>query len=111
MVVEISLNENIYRLAEKIEKGFKNGILRGGQIVCETAKELCPVDTGTLKNLITVKGDTKSAIVSANTDYAEYVEFGTSKTVPQPYLVPALTLNKQAVISAVSEAIKEELYA
>lgn len=111
MTVEISLNENIYRLAEKIEKGLENGILRGGQIVCETARELCPVDTGTLKNSITVNGDTKIATVSANTDYAEYVEFGTSKTVPQPFLVPALTLNSGAVISAVSEAIREEINA
>lgn len=47
------------------------------------------VDTSTLVNSIThqVQGDT--AYVGTNVEYAAYVELGTRKSRPYPYLVPA----------------------
>ena len=46
------------------------------------------------------------AVISADTEYAVFVEFGTSKMAAQPYLVPALLSNTQAILSAIAEAIK-----
>lgn len=60
------------------------------EAVCKRAKELCPVDTGRLQASISVSQDGNGAYVSAGTDYAPYVEFGTSKAAAQPFLVPAL---------------------
>lgn len=58
-------------------------------IKCETyAKELCPVDTGNLRNSIThqVSGEGNSATVAvgAGAMYAPYVELGTGKYFTPP---------------------------
>ena len=52
------------------------------------AKVLCPVDTGYLRESIeaTVDG------VEATADYALFVELGTRKTPPQPFLTPAVDI-------------------
>lgn len=56
------------------------------------AKMLCPVDTGRLRNSITHTYDAseQKAYVGTNVEYAAYVEYGTSKTKPQPYIRPAV---------------------
>lgn len=55
------------------------------------AKDLCPVDTGRLRNSIThaVEADEKAAYIGTNVEYAPYVELGTSKHKEQPFLRPA----------------------
>lgn len=55
------------------------------------AKDLCPVDTGRLRNSIThtVDNDEKAAYIGTNVEYAPYVELGTSKQKAQPFLTPA----------------------
>jgi len=80
--------------------------------VKEEAKELVPVDTGSLRKSIRVTSTAKVAgkitrvgvraggyEVNPKTgnlvNYAIYVEFGTSRQTPQPYLIPAA--NRKAV--------------
>ena len=53
------------------------------------AKMYCPVDTGRLRNSITHSRDEEAAYISTNVEYAPYVEYGTTKTKPQPFLRPA----------------------
>lgn len=55
------------------------------------AKDLCPVDTGRLRNSIThaIEADEKAAYIGTNVEYAPYVELGTSKHKAQPFLTPA----------------------
>ena len=52
------------------------------------------MDTGALKRSITMQVDDGRALVvgviSANTHYAGYVEYGTSRMRAQPYLRPAM---------------------
>lgn len=55
------------------------------------AKRKCPVDTGNLRNSITHTSDADTAYVGTNVEYAAYVEMGTTRTAPQPYLRPAAT--------------------
>jgi len=54
------------------------------------AKQLCPVDTGNLRNSITHAqiNETDEAI-GTNVEYAPYVELGTMKMQARPYLRPA----------------------
>ena len=66
-----------------------------GRQVQQTAKDNAPYLTGDLRNSIVVEssGDGRSAgmsiTVTATSDHAEFVEFGTSKMAPQPYMAPA----------------------
>lgn len=54
------------------------------------AKQLCPVDTGRLRNSITHwQEDENTEVIGTNVEYAPYVELGTYKQRPQPYLRPA----------------------
>ena len=59
------------------------------------AKVLAPVDTGMLRNSITtaVQGDGLRAAVVATASYAYWVETGTSRMRPQPYMGPATDRN------------------
>ena len=51
------------------------------------------VDTGTLRNDISNKVDPngKSVYVGVNADYGVFVELGTSRAAPYPFLKPAAT--------------------
>ena len=59
------------------------------------AKALAPVDTGNLRNSITtaVQGGGLRAAVVATASYAPYVEQGTSRQAPQPFMGPATDRN------------------
>jgi HK97 gp10 family phage protein len=61
------------------------------------AKRLVPVDTGTLRQSIRVTPDTEAgrariaaAGIEAEAPYAGFVEFGTARMRPQPYIRPAV---------------------
>lgn len=57
------------------------------------AKRECPVDTGRLRNSITHTVDTgdEAAVIGTDVEYAIFVEKGTSKMKPEPFLTPAAT--------------------
>ena len=68
-------------------------------LVERNAKILCPVDTGRLRASITTQVDDKipRALIGTNVHYGIYVELGTYKMSAQPYLVPALVMNRNAI--------------
>lgn len=94
------------------------------------AKDLCPVDTGDLRNSIThtVAGD--AAYIGTNMEYAAYVELGTGRYYPggrptpwayldrngnwhytagqraQPYLKPAAQDHKQTYYNIIKDEMK-----
>ena len=103
MQIDINYDNGLSDIANNIENNFADIIGQGAQTVCESAKSLCPVDTGRLQPSINVQ---PAGNISADTEYAVFVEFGTSKMAAQPYLVPALLSNTQAILSAIAEAIK-----
>lgn len=66
------------------------------------AKQLCPVDTGNLRNSITHQMRCENTVaVGTNVHYAPYVELGTSKMRAQPYLRPAVE-NHRAEYEAIA---------
>ena len=99
MQIDINYDNGLSDIANNIENNFADIIGQGAQTVCESAKSLCPVDTGRLQSSINVQPGGNTAGILA-------VEFGTSKMAAQPYLVPALLSNTQAILSAIAEAIK-----
>lgn len=69
------------------------------------AKDLVPVDTGNLKNSISIghpsgrdtqPGDLEVQ-VGPSAEYGAYVEYGTSRMGAQPYLTPAAEVVTQAL--------------
>ena len=90
MKINITLSGDLDGVAERVTENLNSIVLAAAERVAEAAREACPVDTGKLRNSISVSAEGNSAVVSANTDYAAYVEFGTSKQSPQPFLAPAL---------------------
>lgn len=78
----------------------------------DIAYDLCPVDTGELISSIDGSTNGESVEVYADADYAQYVEYGTSKMEAQPYFRPALAaaleVAKRDWQEAVDEAMEEE---
>ena len=118
---------------------IKNALLRGGEIVRAEAQANCPKDTGRLSDSIVVQSEgERSVVIGPTADYGIYVEYGTGakgdpsvphtnkkgwvyyneKTdsfvyttgqAPQPFLVPALYSQKDAVVAAIRQGLLEEL--
>lgn len=90
----------------KLEKITKEIILKAldkiwisGNKIADDARLTVPVKTGRLRDSIVAEtpvmsGDEIRCVISANTDYAIYVEMGTWKMKSRPYLKPALYKNK-----------------
>ena len=123
------------KMPDEMKDGLKKGLLQGGELIRAEAAATAPVDTGRLRGSIVVEDMGGNRVrVGTNTEYAIYVEFGTgakgdsavahtTKTgwvyynektggfvyttgqPPQPFLVPALYAQQDAVI----EAIKRNL--
>ena len=66
------ITDNTAQILARFERNLENALeIIGGK--CETyAKELCPVDTGNLRNSITheVEGKDKKVIIGSEVEYA-----------------------------------------
>ena len=89
----------------EIEEKVSNALTKVAYDMEAEAKRLCPVDTGRLRNSINIDIQGTKIIISANTNYAQYVEFGTYKQHPQPYIRPALY---KALSFFINKRFKEE---
>lgn len=77
------------------------------------AKALVPVRTGNLKNSISSRSTSGHNYVEAEigptANYGKYVEFGTSRQAPKPYLRPAFKRNTEALERALRSVTKDAL--
>ena len=58
----------------------------GAQVVANDMRTRAPVDTGALRNSITVSQAEEGAQVSASIPYARFVQFGTRYMEAQPFI-------------------------
>lgn len=71
------------------------------------AKQLCPVDTGNLRNSITHKQmDENTEVIGTNVEYAPYVELGTRRMRARAYLRPAAENHSAEYRKVVEEEMK-----
>ena len=72
-----------------------------------SAKVYAPVDTGFLRtsigNTVTIGGDVIEAEVGPTAEYGLYVELGTSRMAPQPYLAPAFDRVEPGFVAAMEQ--------
>lgn len=93
------IKDNTNDILNEADRLIKQKLERATLLVERTAKQLCPVRTGTLRRSIThvMALDGRSAFVGSNVEYAPHVEMGTVKMAAQPYLRPALHNNMQKI--------------
>lgn len=79
------------RASAKAVAMTKTAVEKTGYDTVAGAQALAPVDTGNLKNSIGVDFDDDGLGFEAGptASYGGYVELGTSKMAPQPYLLPS----------------------
>ena len=90
-LVEVREN-NAKVIEEAMNAAFMTALEEIGLVAEGYAKRLCPVDTGRLRNSIThaiFGGSEPYVIIGTNVEYAEAVEYGTSRQKAQPFLHPA----------------------
>lgn len=87
--VEVEITDNSSLFKNALPEQIAQALEAIGLTAEAHAKELCPVDTGRLRNSISHARDDDSAYIGTNVEYAAYVELGTSKMKPRPYLRPA----------------------
>ncbi len=96
---------------ERVQQVLRNGAIR----VAERAQELVPVRTGHLLASIRPDiGDTEEGEeafepvqVVADTPYASFVEFGTSRMEAQPFLGPAVEEIEPQVLEEIDSILAE----
>lgn len=83
--------DNRQAFADAMDRALVAALEEVGLVAEGYAKRACPVDTGRLRNSIThiVDEGTRHAVIGTNVEYAAYVELGTTRQKPQPYLKPA----------------------
>ena len=103
---------DLTRFAEDLRETADTLTRRASQVVRKAAldtmadaKTLAPVDTGNLRNSITTDtrtGDLR-AVVEATASYSAYLEWGTSKMQPQPFMRPAQDRNTEPFMDAIAQ--------
>ena len=91
------IEDNTDDILNEVDRLIKQKLELAALIVEHTAKQLCPVLTGTLRRSITRQIEKREARVGSNVEYAPFVEIGTSKMTAQPYLRPALHSNMSKI--------------
>lgn len=71
--------DNVDAVKGGIRGAMQRALERIGMHAEGYAKDLCPVDTGNLRNSITHITDDKAAYIGTNVEYGKYVETGTVK--------------------------------
>ena len=83
-------------------------VRRTGFAIVRDAKRFVPVDTGRTRNSIgmnyTGGGDHMSAECGPTTNYAPYLEFGTSRMAPHAFMGPAADRNLPDFVEAIRQA-------
>lgn len=80
-----------------------------GDKVAEAARNSAPVRTGRLKGSIRVTKGAHRVEIEATEYYAQFVEFGTSKMAPEPFMEPALAANEGGFADDLAKAAMKAL--
>lgn len=100
-VFEDLVDEADDRLVERMEEAEQN--------IQKEAQQRSPVDTGNLRaswtGLTEARRGTIMTEVGNTTDYAEYIEKGTSKMAAQPMLRPAMDREQMQLIRDIEQLV------
>jgi HK97 gp10 family phage protein len=81
-------------------------LIAGAEVIEMYAMDLCPVDTGFLRDSAFLQPEANDVLIGFSAEYASYVEFGTYKMEAQPFLRPALDEAADEALSAIVDSIE-----
>lgn len=93
----------------KVQRRASQAIRKTAHDIEADAKALAPVDTGNLRNSIGSEVGLLEAEIGPTAEYGGYVEEGTSRMAPQPYLRPAYDRRVPALQRALGQAAEDIL--
>lgn len=110
-------NQLTEKAADKMANEMKKSILSGaksgrqyysnGRRHTSSAPGQAPAnDTGALVRSIKVSKERNKAKISINKNYAVFLEFGTSKMRPRPFIIPAFMRTKKWFIDSINRLKK-----
>ena len=99
------LESHVDEVRTQMDEAAARALEKIGLVAERYSKQICPVDTGRLRNSITHETDSDTVYIGTNVEYAPYVELGTRKQRSQPYLRPAMTNH----IKEYEKILKDEL--
>jgi HK97 gp10 family phage protein len=85
---------------KRVSKAVKDSTTRGGLL----ARANAPVLTGSLKSKIRDTSSALSGLIVSDESYSGFVNWGTSRQAPNPYMGRALNVIEPEFIDAVTEA-------
>lgn len=110
--------EGLEQLARKLAKlsdpdfarsVMSDAIFSGARTIQERAKQLAPVDSGTLKDNIIVRKFGNDYAVVANSPHAHLQEFGTLNHSANPFIRPAYDQEKTKVVANVEKFLNDKI--
>lgn len=83
-IINIQITDNSAQFSSAFQAACLRALEKCGLTAEGYAKQLCPVDTGNLRNSIThqVQPSETAVYIGSNSEYAAYVELGTGKYYP-----------------------------
>ena len=117
--------EALDKVKEDLEKEMQDVLLGGGQLIrteairsiqqgAKTGKTSAPgeapaSDTGFLVSNIRVKAEKDVVQVRSEASYSKFLEYGTSKMLPRPFMFPASEKSKPKIAEVLFQKIKQSL--
>lgn len=90
MAISVKVEDHSEEIKEAMRQAKKRTLEAIGLAAEGYAKEKAPKDTGRLQNSISHSVRGYSVYIGTNVEYAPYVEMGTVKMDPRPYIKPAI---------------------
>lgn len=91
--VDIDITDYTEEITAGIKAAIYRALIRIGDEIISYAGDLIHNVTGNLRRSLNKRVRGNSVIVGTDVEYARYVEEGTSRSKPHPYLRPAVTNN------------------
>ena len=105
--------KGLRELVQKLEKikgiNIKKALLKGAYVLQRASMKNAPVKTGFLRQSHESKETEAGAEMIVNANYSYFVEFGTSKRLPKPFVRPAIDTEKGNIERAVAKEVVKEV--
>jgi HK97 gp10 family phage protein len=100
-----ALAGDLRRHADETPAAVQRIVTKGGYDIEATAHVLVPVDTGATDNSIGTDIGELSFVVGPTTEYAPYVEQGTSRMSAEPFMGPAFDQHLPSIEAAAGDLV------
>lgn len=101
----LTLAQRIRQLSKPTKAAVRKTVVVTTRAARATARSNAPVDQGVLRKSITGRTRGLTGTVTATAPYAAFVEYGTARTDPQPFMDPAAQRHAPGFYKATEDAV------